>query len=971
MKHEFKVTKSKDQTVYTLESATGGSSSTAGGASVSKPLGGVHRRGDNLLAQEADKKKVPATTPRNFVAKNAKTSGAGAHVDKKKAEKQGNVKHKNKDMDMAETGPAATTAMQQGLDPTEVGIADRTDKHNTRWNAINTQKAQQMLAKGLDPTKTADWDKFGQQGVAEGDRPFRGVGGAFNRGDDERHDLDPTEWYIVKDGKMFKTSVYPNQVQLAIAQGYSRTRDEAKAKAGEQGVAEGYNPVEKDYEQWEQALYPHGNGASAFDLINGDETTIRNILTYVNQNRAVLGYEVSPETGRTVKDAIIDIRNEFPQLYRAAQQPQGVAEGSGANKTHLAMAYLKAVVMAPMGTPEKRRILNWQQILSNQFDIEMDPATLAQMLPQFDSMLQAGKLDKLQNRMASRGELEIGESNQGVAEGDRPGMKDGRPYSDPLRRHPGNDSYMTPEYLIQKYQDELKKIAAGPYKRTKDVAMYKARIAKLQRQQGVAEGVRDLGYDAQSLIMKLRRDVEEKRLQPTPQAVLAAARELAGDMEFAPQLLVKQVLGKGMAEGFNGEYDDEAGMAHSNLLTTARAVLGLLKTIKDRDNLPEWGQEKIAKAEMMLVGVWDYLQSQKELGNDPQQGVAEGEKKGLYYYVNKRKKAGTSRPASSPKAPTAQAWKDAAKTAKKEGAAEGSLNEGKGLAGELAGFLKSNGFKGPYRLGKLPKWAADLSEFDKNSLIMVQGNDVEYDEFVLDAGFGELYMGGEGGITKMTEKAIMNNVAYVSKGMAEGGEKDRQWSNKDMERLRVATRDFDDIMASDGPDQTKHDLIKKRIQTKPMAGPKGVLPEEGVAEGGVKDLVYDLKTMSDEEFMAHYKMSKADARRQASSVGEVAPPGWEKTVKAMKKHDEIDNPFALANWMKNKGMKSHKEDAYMEELAAKIAEKLDPNADVDVWVQDFQKADPNKYHQFKNKTPEKKAQMATSARYAAKNPSKK
>jgi hypothetical protein len=63
------------------------------------------------------------------------------------------------------------------------------------------------------------------------------------------------------------------------------------------------------------------------------------------------------------------------------------------------------------------------------------------------------------------------------------------------------------------------------------------------------EGVRDLGYDAQSLIMKLRRDVEEKRIQATPQAVLAAARELAGDMEFAPQLLVKQVLGQGVAEG--------------------------------------------------------------------------------------------------------------------------------------------------------------------------------------------------------------------------------------------------------------------------------------------------------------------------------------------------------------------------------------------------------------------------------------
>jgi hypothetical protein len=142
-------------------------------------------------------------------------------------------------------------------------------------------------------------------------------------------------------------------------------------------------------------------------------------------------------------------------------------------------------------------------------------------------------------------------------------------------------------------------------------------------QKGTSEGVSDLSYDAQSLITKLRRDVEEKRLKPTPDAVLAAARELAGDMDFAPQLLVKQVLGQGMAEGFNGEYDDEAGMAHTNLLTSARAVMGLLKTIDDKDNLPEWVQEKIAKAEMMLVGVWDYLQSQKEQGIDPQQDANE------------------------------------------------------------------------------------------------------------------------------------------------------------------------------------------------------------------------------------------------------------------------------------------------------------------------------------------------------------
>jgi hypothetical protein len=37
---------------------------------------------------------IPASKPRNFVVKNQKTSGAGAHKDMKRAEKQGDVKHK-------------------------------------------------------------------------------------------------------------------------------------------------------------------------------------------------------------------------------------------------------------------------------------------------------------------------------------------------------------------------------------------------------------------------------------------------------------------------------------------------------------------------------------------------------------------------------------------------------------------------------------------------------------------------------------------------------------------------------------------------------------------------------------------------------------------------------------------------------------------------------------------------------------
>jgi hypothetical protein len=41
---------------------------------------------------------------------------------------------------------------------------------------------------------------------------------------------------------------------------------------------------------------------------------------------------------------------------------------------------------------------------------------------------------------------------------------------------------------------------------------------------------------------------------------------------------------------------------------------------------------------------------------------------------------------------------------------------------------------------------------------------------------------------------------------------------------------------------------------------------------------------------------------------------------------------------------------------------------LDYWKQRFQDADPNQYHQFRNKNPGKKDQMAIAAHYAAKQP---
>ena len=79
MNNEFKQINNGNEVRYVLED--GGATTTGAIATVEKPLGELQRRAE------------PAK-PRNFVAKNAKMGGAGQHKDKKKAEKQGDVKHK-------------------------------------------------------------------------------------------------------------------------------------------------------------------------------------------------------------------------------------------------------------------------------------------------------------------------------------------------------------------------------------------------------------------------------------------------------------------------------------------------------------------------------------------------------------------------------------------------------------------------------------------------------------------------------------------------------------------------------------------------------------------------------------------------------------------------------------------------------------------------------------------------------------
>ena len=75
-----------------------------------------------------------------------------------------------------------------------------------------------------------------------------------------------------------------------------------------------------------------------------------------------------------------------------------------------------------------------------------------------------------------------------------------------------------------------------------------------------------------------------------------------------------------------------------------------------------------------------------------------------------------------------------------------------------------------------------------------------------------------------------------------------------------------------------------------------------------------------------------------SAVNEKAPKGWEGTVKAMKKDSDIDNPWALAHWMKKKGYKSHKKEGIEETVEVfdtiknKVVKKFKSRDEATMWA---------------------------------------
>ena len=136
------------------------------------------------------------------------------------------------------------------------------------------------------------------------------------------------------------------------------------------------------------------------------------------------------------------------------------------------------------------------------------------------------------------------------------------------------------------------------------------RVNNCVPKESVEEAYGPWGKKTPQDIEKIRKHLEREKKNTTP-----------GQLRKSETPTKKKQYGRDQAishfvslEDFNPEYDDEAGVVDNNLETLRRAVDGIDELIQPGDNLPEWCQEKIANAEQMLVGVWDYMKSEQDRG---------------------------------------------------------------------------------------------------------------------------------------------------------------------------------------------------------------------------------------------------------------------------------------------------------------------------------------------------------------------
>ena len=984
MKHEFTKIENQGETRYVLETASVGATSTAGGATLPSALGSVQRR-DRLLtpAEGQDNTvSVPASKPRNFVAKNAKMGGAGQHRDKKKEQKAGQEKHKKpyfEDHEISMASNELTSIVEDAM---------RLLKLVQRYSEMEGLEAwqQSKITKAADYLNSVLNSLQGEEVLKKEDHSNFNNGWGQNSYDTYaggNHGRGVAEGYREYDELMHK-------VEQILLKAYDRygTRDEIidAAKPAAQRVAQQLG-LEKYFDEvWSNALASHdvdtdfGDNDDDFDYTDysmrkGERGMEENLGKTVG--RALAGWGVFDKD--TPADIIKKVQSLDTATLKTLLSNGPIGKGSPAELQQKAIRReLKR--RSEEGTGEEHKPQEGDEVYYG-----------TRLVGWFKGYSQYGKIitepnvDEMGDEYFNKDVYWEPQKNltikpkKDVAEGS-------------LNEEAGN---MVIRKLITDFNEQM---SGSPYFPLdyKDVGMR-------SWTRGDGSRYKDPGYIFVDRDMKpedIKKYSEQKPVEKFWDFLSSKGAKKIGDVsgEFGSDPHSPAVVLGKLIFVFNGR----------------NIAWGSTSRLKNSSVWRQKQQQGVAEADKhSFIGRIQRHNELKKKVDSTWQDAADAEKRGDKVAANRAfnkhvKYANLERPGT---------WTDV----KEQDVAEGNDSNGfveykpsslwkhnvlvhfqdihKKMRAQPEynkdpGLMKSGAGMKFYRKDGNKYLRVIHVYLDKNR-IPVEPKRNQKESWFLISKDGKSFTPVK---DMMAEQGVAEDGEPYGKRKNYGREDDedrelrRQAAamNREADRQRAATQEKNkekDMSEELNLGSDTDDILEQLT----AAYRKCVQNRDSYTNFRNIQTVYELlrDPLMKGDLAGYEKMWDYTSGKYPDAFdllmdeipGQGVDEDWEKTIKAMKKHPELTHGktksgkeksvFALANWMKKKGYKSHKEDAYMEDLANKVAEKLDPNADVDVWVQDFQTADPNKYHQFRNKTPEKKARMAVAARYAAKNPSKK
>ena len=169
------------------------------------------------------------------------------------------------------------------------------------------------------------------------------------------------------------------------------------------------------------------------------------------------------------------------------------------------------------------------------------------------------------------------------------------------------------------------------------------------------------------------------------------------------------------------------------------------------------------------------------------------------------------------------------------------------------------------------------------------------------------------------DKYIMKRRAAVGRAIASRGTQKEEFIGETKKAKKKST----DTITGEGVNNTKYINTKPTMeQTEPAGSTKRPDEEEAKQKLNLKQKQVQLALTRQRQTMQLQRTGRLplnysdDYTPDGDDIQEVAPPGFEGTVKAMKKYPELSkgktsegkdkNIYALAWFMKNKGYKSHK-----------------------------------------------------------------